>query len=275
MAGNEKTDSTNNEIELKMQTESTTAELDGTSPYVSNNNVPKENNGNGLEKNGHKRVLTTSIEATDLTSKKPRIEAPEDGNSKTIESGKDETHITKKGCGNETDLIEKADDNETEVLLANTEENNTELIEKADLLENNDTDLNKEAKENKTDLNEKEDVDTTMPCHKKGGGEVTDLSKECGERTDLRTEGGEVTDLSKKGAEITATPKKGGEITDLNKKGEEEMDIVTDDEEYYLTVHNLPSDWTYMQIKNYLDQEVSFALLIFFLTFQKRAGQDG
>lgn len=129
-------------------------------PKIQNNyTVPNEKNGNGLEKNGQKRIQTAPIDANDGTSKKPRINTPEDCNVKIENVCADETNSNKESQGNATEL-------------------------------------NKQA---------------------------------------------------------------AGDTTNRNETGEmEQMDQSNETEEYYLTVHNLPTDWTYMQIKNFLDQQVSF-----------------
>lgn len=49
------------------------------------------------------------------------------------------------------------------------------------------------------------------------------------------------------------------DVTDCYKEGDEH----SDNEEFYLTVNNLPTDWTYLQIKDYLDQVVSFVSFSF------------
>ncbi|KAJ8718327.1 hypothetical protein PYW08_002564 [Mythimna loreyi] len=69
---------------------------------------------------------------------------------------------------------------------------------------------------------------------------------------------GNVTELNKEAAgdKTTVTETPGGDKTNPNQTGDMgEMDQSSDTEEYYLTVHNLPTEWTYVEIKNYLDQQ--------------------
>ncbi|KAJ8714417.1 hypothetical protein PYW07_002642 [Mythimna separata] len=128
---------------------------------------------------------------------------------------------------------------------------------KVENIDEDETDTNKEMEGNVIEIKKEVDGNESDPTEM-ADGEQTNINQigDVGENNQTNVSQTDVAEKNQKKVNQTGVAGANNQANPSQTGDGGESDATSDEEEYYLTVHNLPTEWTYVEIKNYLDQQV-------------------